>query len=347
MKRHLGYIIIMAVFSASLVITVNTGKVYSATLKLENYNGGFFTIERPKGWNLITSGNCSTFAFVIRDPSEPLRQVFYFGEVGPVYMSHEQKQIDWQYMQMGGYPVTWIEMPVVIPLTPANFLVQFQQIARTRIAQQFMPQCPRLDNLQVISSSPYRSQIQGGSTELVRALFTEQGRVGEGLFMVTVAPMIPFSGGPGGGIACGFMITGVTAPKKEFRHLEKVLVKSVASFSISQKYVDRCLQEQARTYAAIRRAGRTLSETSDIITRGWENRNRTYDIISEKRSDAILGRERLYNPDTGEVYEFENGFYDKYSLNKNRYEMNNLKPLPDSDYDLWMKAPLDGHRNIR
>jgi hypothetical protein len=181
----------------------------------------------------------------------------------------------------------------------------------------------------------------------VRALFTEQGRVGEGLFMVTVAPMIPFSGGPGGGIAYGFMVTGVTAPKKEFRHLEKVLVKSVASFSISQKYVNQCLQEQSRTYAAIRRAGRTLRETSDIITRGWENRNRTYDIISEKRSDAILGRERLYNPDTGEVYEFENGFYDKYSLNKNRYEMNNLKPLPDSDYDLWMKAPLDGHRNIR
>ena len=347
MKRLPGMIIIMAVFSALLVIISGAGKVNSASLKLENYNGGSFTIERPKGWDLITAGNCSTFAFLIRDPSEPLRQVFYFGEVGPVYMSHEQKQIDWQYMQMGGYPVTWIEMPVVIPLTPATFLVQFQQIARTRIAQQFMPQCPRLENLQIISSSPCHSQIQGGSTELVRALFTEQGRVGEGLFMVTVAPVIPFSGGPGGGIAYGFMITGVTAPKKEFSHLKGTLIKSAGSFSISQEYVNQCLKEQARTYAAIRRAGRTLSETSDIIMKGWEGRNRTHDIIAEKRSDAILGRERLYNPDTGEVYEFENGFYDKYSLNKDIYEINNLRPLAESDYDLWMKAPLDGHRHLR
>ncbi len=90
-----------------------------------------------------------------------------------------------------------------------------------------------------------------------------------------------------------------------------------------------------------------ISEASDIIMDGWQNRNRSDDIVSEKRSDAILGRERLYNPETGDVYEFENGFYDKYNINRDRYEMNNLTPLPNDNYDLWMKAPLDGYRNIR
>ena len=45
---------------------------------------------------------------MIRDDNEPLRQIFYFSSVGPVYMSEEQKQIDYQYMDMGGYAIPWI-----------------------------------------------------------------------------------------------------------------------------------------------------------------------------------------------------------------------------------------------
>ena len=51
------------------------------------------------------------FAFVVRDPQNPLRQFFLFGEIGPVYLSEQQRQADYQYMSMGGVPVTWIDMP--------------------------------------------------------------------------------------------------------------------------------------------------------------------------------------------------------------------------------------------
>jgi len=71
------------------------------------------------------------------------------------------------------------------------------------------------------------------------------------------------------------------------------------------------------------------------------------DIIAEKTSDAILGRERLYDPNTGEVYEFENGFYDKYQLDQDKYEMNDLRLLQEDNHELWMKAPLDGYKHIR
>ncbi len=92
---------------------------------LEEYDGGFFTIKKPKGWNIYTAGEGSTFAFLITDPSEPLRQIFYFTSVGPVYMSSEQKKLDYMYMQMGGYPISWYDMPVVDPLTPENFFMNF------------------------------------------------------------------------------------------------------------------------------------------------------------------------------------------------------------------------------
>jgi len=316
-------------------------------LTLETFNGGFFSIDKPQGWNIVTAGACSDFAFLIRDYNEPLRQVFYFGEVGPVYMSEEQKQIDYEYMSMGGYPISWIEMPVVDPLTPQNFLSQFHLIAQTSIAQSFMSQTPKLENFEVISATSQASFISGGTTELVRGIVVEDGKVAEGLFLVTVAPVLPAMSGPGGDIAYGFQVMGITAPKQEFRYLENTLASSLQSFTVSPSYVQNCLQQQAQTYAGILEAGKTLSESSDIIMEGWENRNKVDDIIAEKRSDAILGKERVYDPETGDVYEFETGFYDNYNINREQYEMNNLQLLPDDNWDLWTKAPLEGERYIR
>jgi hypothetical protein len=348
MKTYYWSVILFFILPLLAVFCADAGQeARTKTLSLENFDGGFFSIDKPKGWELITAGSCATFAFLARDPSAPSKQIFYFGEVGPVYMSEQQRQIDYQYMSMGGYPSNWIDMPAVNPLTPSNFLAQFHLIAQSRIAQGFMPQCPRLENFQVISAVKQPSQINGATTELVRALFTQGGNLGEGLFLVTVASLLPFTGSPGGGLGSGFCLIGITAPKVEFRALEAALIKSVESFTINQSYVNNCLAQQANTYAGILKAGKTLSEASDIIMQGWENRNRVDDVLSEKRSDATLGKERLYDPNTGEVYAFENGFYDKYLPEQSKYEMNNLQRLSDDNYELWMKPPLDGYKHLK
>jgi hypothetical protein len=347
MKRVFLLGVLIGSLSLGAVFCAGEGESQGSGLKLESFDGGFFSIDKPRGWEVITAGECAGFAFLIRDPSEPLRQIFYFGEVGPVYLSEQQRQIDYQYVSMGGYPVGWIDMPAVNPLTPDNFLAQFHLIARSQIARNFMPQCPRLENVQIISKVKQPSPISGGSAGLLRALFAQGGSLGEGLFLVTVAPVLPFNGGPGAGLGYGFSIIGITAPKREFQEIEDLLVRSVGSYTTSQSYVSNCLAQQANTYGAILKAGKTLSETSDIIMQGWENRNKVDDVLAEKRSDAMLGRERLYDPNTGEVYEFENGFYDKYKLEQSRYEMNDLQPLPDESHNLWTKAPLDGYTHLR
>jgi hypothetical protein len=325
----------------------STQKAQPVSLQLERFDGGFFSLDKPKGWQIIPAGACATFAFLAQDPGQPLRQIFYFGEVGPVYLSQAQKLIDIQYVNMGGFPSPWMDMPVIDPLTPQNFLAQFHLIAQTNIARQFMPQCPRLENFQVIAAVPQPCPIPGGGSELIRALFTRGEQLGEGLFVASVAPLLPSTGGPGGGIGQGFLIVGVTAPKMEFPDLESTLVKSVASFTIEQSYVNDCMRQQERAYQGILKAGKTLSETSDIIMQGWENRNRSEDILSEKTSDAILGRERLYDPESGQVYQFENGFYDTYKVHQSEYEMNNLQPLPEDSHQLWTTTPLDGNKYVR
>ena len=44
----------------------------------------------------------------------------------------------------------------------------------------------------------------------------------------------------------------------------------------------------------------------------WEKRNKPFDIMSQKQSDATLGYERVYDTETNEIYKAYNGFTDDY-----------------------------------
>ena len=69
-----------------------------------------------------------------------------------------------------------------------------------------------------------------------------------------------------------------------------------------------------------------------MIMDSWNKRSSSYDIISQKQSDATLGYERVYDTTTNEVYRAYNGFTDKY--NGNRYQ-----PATDEMY----KSPISGY----
>jgi len=310
-------------------------------------DAGGFTIDMPKSWDLVVAGDCSTLSFVVRDPSQPLRQIFFFGEVGPIYTSFEQKNLDQRAMGMGGQ-IPWVEMPAVVPFTPEEFLKNFEFVAGTSIARNFMPQCPNLERMQIVSVLPQAAQVQGADarTALVRGVFSEGGKAGEGLFMVTTVPVMPYTGAPGAGYGYAFLFAGVTAPLDEFAGTKDTLTRALGSFALKPAYVENCMRQQNANWQAVRDAGRKLSETSDMIMEGWERRNRSDDIIAAKRSDAILDRERLYNPDSGEVFEFENGFYDRYKVNPEQYRLDNLQLLPDDSHELWTAPTLDGPSHL-
>ena len=60
------------------------------------------------------------------------------------------------------------------------------------------------------------------------------------------------------------------------------------------------------------------NQITDGIMDSWEKRNKSYDIMSQKQSDATLGYERVYDTETNEVYKAYNGFTDDY--NGERYK---------------------------
>ena len=55
---------------------------------------------------------------------------------------------------------------------------------------------------------------------------------------------------------------------------------------------------------------KVYDEISDMIMDSWEKRSNSYDIISQKQSDATLGYERVYDTQTGDIYKADSGFID-------------------------------------
>ena len=67
------------------------------------------------------------------------------------------------------------------------------------------------------------------------------------------------------------------------------------------------------------------NEISNGIMDSWNKRNISFDIMSQKQSDATLGYERVYDTENGDIYKAYNGFTDDYD--GERY-----KPITDDMY---------------
>ncbi|HAL30264.1 MAG TPA: hypothetical protein DCP20_06065 [Coriobacteriia bacterium] len=313
-------------------------------LQLEPYDGGYFTVLKPAGWEITTGGAYGGFGYMMWDPQEPARRIFYVGEIVPFYASAEQKQVDRQYMDAGGFPVEWYDMPVVSPLTPLELFRNFDGIVMTQGAQAYMPGLPPLDGFEPISTTPADSALPIGQTDLIHATFLHDGVPCQGQFMATVAEFMPFMNGPGGGTGIAGMVVGVMAPVTEYPELQDDLVAAVGSFEFSESYVQEGIQQGQENFKGIMRAGQTLRETSEMVARRWQANDPSSDINPQQWSDAMLGYERVYDPDTDEVYHVENGFFSEYDLHRESYDMSSLEQLPSNNADLWSRPPLDEGR---
>jgi len=120
------------------------------------------------------------------------------------------------------------------------------------------------------------------------------------------------------------------------------MVDSLNSFTISNVYLNWCQVQMQQQWGAVANIGQTLREASDIMWNGWLSRTATQDIMAYEYDDSVKGVEKVWDPDTQKVYEFEAGWYDQYALNPGLYTISTLEPMPDGRVDLWEGIILDG-----
>ncbi len=111
-------------------------------------------------------------------------------------------------------------------------------------------------------------------------------------------------------------------PKGTMANWSEVLTRIMSSI----KWTPACTARY-QAGASISNSSGSSGDSSPIME-AWENRNKSEDILSQKRSDATLGHERVQDTVTGDIYMANSGFYEQYSsLGGQRYT-----PITDDMY---------------
>lgn len=312
------------------------------SLNLSEYNGGFFTIDLPEGWVIETVGEYEGFGFRAYDPEKPERQIFYYGKVEPLLKSADSKNWYTNVANLyGGSYQLFADAPYISPETVSSFIYKFNDFAAFANAYGVYHTFPSFNNIQVIETMPLNSPFAGVAVDdsIVRAFYnSEYGTPCQGLIAGSVIDVgTYYADGVDTFPIWIYNLMGITASEDEFPSLEEALTRAISSFKFTQEYIDAGVRQNQAETEAFLNANAQLQASYDSYNSAWNSRQTTYDVTSQKNSDATLGYDRLYDAQTGETYRAELGFYDEYDTNRNEFSNTNLYKVENNDYDNYLK----------
>ena len=110
-----------------------------------------------------------------------------------------------------------------------------------------------------------------------------------------------------------YHIIAMTAPDDDFVNWQPIYDNCIGTLSFTSEFMKKFNSQEKQLVNTVQANAKIYDSISDMIMDSWNKRSASYDIISQKQSDATLGYERVYNTNTGDVYRAYNGFTDEYS----------------------------------
>ncbi len=314
------------------------------------YDDGRFSVKLPKGWKIMTQSDFMYFCYRAYDPDDPNRAFFMYLKLEPFLKSQNAKDV---YRQLDALSTDDLyklfgEAPILDPLTLDSFLNAvsgiryyaglFYEQGLTMNPEVF----PIMDDVRIIERRPSPLPCPPTCPDNTLARITFDGYNGfpcEGL--VTAQPTSNgsyYMYGVDTAPLTVYLFTGFTAPAGEMPELEPVLNECLGSFEFNKEYVKTAIDlSQAETEALLEQA-KTMQAAHDAMVDAWYAREQSYDIISQKQSDATLGYDRLYDSVTGEIYRADTSFYENYDLHRNEYSNPNLQKIDSGTEDYYLRG---------
>ncbi len=294
---------------------------------------GFFTVNIPRGWRVKTGlkpdGKIDiiSYAITVYDPKCPARELYLCLNNAIGLKSKAAR--DW-YVKAYGPNSFFARMPVVSEPTTAGF---------------FAAMGPLFGYRQFTVLERLGKTALGGEAIVAQCTSSATGRRLQGLYHAAVmsgkptyvqANMFnPAAGRLDVSTLLEFTILSETAPAEEFVDWQPVLDRCLASIAFTPAFH----QQRRVAWAQVMGTSRYIMQTGDsirgMIMDSYQRRNATYDVLSQKRSDATLGYERVQDTETGEYYRAENGFTDWYKGTRYR---------PATEKSAYL-APVSGYIN--
>ena len=303
---------------------IKIAKSKANQIEFEDYSINEFSIKKPKGWKVDTIGDYIHYTIKVYDPNNPAYQFFLNMKTEGYNKSKDAKR--WQQKYYPNNP--FAKASVIATKNTEGFYKIFNDLGTLNNTNTFT--FPTLTDFTVIDNLGKASL--GG--DMLRATFKDaNGKEGEGIFTAYVYDV-------GSYYVLENIISGkqidiqylnvydaifITAPKDEFIDWQDTLNTICSSLKFTDTFINGFNQQQdavMKNFQQIRAIG---NEISDGIMDSWNRRNTSFDIMSQKQSDATLGYERVYDTETNEIYKAYNGFTDDYD--GERY-----KPITDDMY---------------
>lgn len=311
-------------------------------IQYEKFNNGLVSMQIPKGWKVQTNANVLTYTIYAYDPGHTERMIF--ANLKSEGFNKSKDAQDWWKRY---YPDTaFARMPIISPQTTEAFFKIYPQTHNLRAneADPLVNFIPNYTNFSVIQN--LGKTILGG--DLLRATYQLNNKKIQGLFTGLVSNtgsinqtknIFDIMGTQGTVDVWPLTVYDVfffTAADDEFNDWQKVLDKCIGTIEYSKEFLSqhaKALQNQSDLTKTL---SKNASDISDGIMDSWNKRQTSYDITSQKQSDATLGYERVKDTETGEIYRATNGFMDSYS--GTRYQS-----VSDNDY----AKGIDGYINLK
>ena len=280
-------------------------------IEFEDYTTNEFSIKKPKGWKVETLGDYIHYTIRIYNPNNPLYQFFFNMKTEGYNKSEDAKKWQQKYYPNNMFAKT----SVIATKDTLGFYKIFNDLGTLNNTSTFT--FPTLTDF-IVSENLGKGSLGG---DMLRASFKDsKGKDGEGIFTAYVydpgAYYVNENIMSGKKIDIQYLIVYdtifITAPKDEFIDWEDTLNTICSSLTFTDTFINGFNQQQdavMKNFQEIRAIG---NEISDGIMDSWNKRNTSFDIMSQKQSDAILGYERVYDTETNEIYKAYNGFTDDY-----------------------------------
>ena len=309
----------------------------ASKITYEDFDNGLISLKIPKGWKVdVAPVDYIHYAFKVYNPENPTYMLLFNLKQEGFLKSERARSTYANY-----YPdAIFAKLSPIDPQTTEAFYKVWNSNAKlsndTEIKYEFFPYFKDFAVVENFGSSPL-----GG--DILRATYTDnKGEVAQGLFTSSVMSIgtyyiseniwNPF--GPQVDVSPlnVYNIIVMSAPDSEFNDYQKVLDYCLSTLEFSDSFVKGFNNEESTLVATIKANQKVYDQISDGIMDSWEKRNNSYDIISQKQSDATLGYERVYDTDTGEIYKATNGFMDSYDGTKYQTITDDMYTMPTSGY---------------
>ncbi len=313
MKKKILTILMFVVilFSMTGCGGVKIRQIETKSLKYVEYNNGLVKLKVPEGWKVDVIGDYIHYTVKAYDPNNPTYQ-FFFNLKTEGYNKSEAAKA-WQKKF---YPnEIFAKNPVISTKDTEGFYKIFNELGPLNNTSTFT--FPTITDFTVVEK--LGKGLVGG--DVLRATFKDQdGNDAEGLFSAYVYDVGPHY------VSEDFLSAKqvdiqylnvydtifITAPKDEFINWEEPLSIIASSLEFSETFLNGFNKQQDAVMKNFQNIRSICNQITDGIMDSWGKRSTSYDIMSQKQSDATLGYERVYDTKTGEVYKAYNGFTDDY-----------------------------------